>query len=305
MSKRATSLFLALVMVLSMIPSVVLAEWSASDKAVSALAKLYDGDEDRAKADLEAMYASGLIDEDGNMVELDVREDGESVELSALTERIASGEDVGELTVNGNAVTAEQITQISQVNTALEIVRQLDEDVEITDEHVKNLENLLNGIADGSIDLNTVTSTGVRLLGSEPESGETPSGYESGDMELTEGSTTPAPTLSQCRFRATRMQTRRRKALGRKADPTLKRQSQCGTNENARDPRWSPAFLMISLWLTLFLQTCDGGSFRYPFHGINAMLGWEDPGMFLTPLFSTVQLHKTKKTLPFTGVKYR
>ena len=46
---------------------------------------------------------------------------------------------------------AEQIMKIQEAKTALQIVQMLSEDVEITDEHVANLESLLEGIADGTI----------------------------------------------------------------------------------------------------------------------------------------------------------
>lgn len=166
--KRMTSLFLALVMAFTMLPLSALAELAAekpSDAAVSALAKLYDGDENRARSDLEALYASGLIDADGNMVALDIREDGESVELAALTERIANGDSVGAITVNGGDATPEQIVQISQVNAAIEIAQLLDEEIDVTDEHVENLESLLTGIENGDVDLESALETGsMRLL---------------------------------------------------------------------------------------------------------------------------------------------
>ena len=162
---KTLSLLLTLVMLLGMLPAAALAaEEGPSDAAISALTELYSGDENRARSDLEAMYASGLIDESGSMVALDIREGGESVELAALTQRIAAGEDVGAITVNGNAATTEQIMQISQVSAALEIAQLLDEEIDVTDEHVANLESLLTGLADGSADLDSALRSGELSL---------------------------------------------------------------------------------------------------------------------------------------------
>ena len=44
------------------------------DELVASLAAIYDGDEARAREELEALYEAGIIDENGNMVSLDVRE---------------------------------------------------------------------------------------------------------------------------------------------------------------------------------------------------------------------------------------
>ena len=162
--KQIVSLLLVSVMVFAMLPLSALAALSPSDAAVAVLTQMYDGDEKRARSDFEAMYASGLIDSDGKMVELDVCEDGESVDLSALATRISNGETVGEITVNGNASSEEQIVQLSQVQTALEIARLLDEEIDVTDEHAANLEDLLKGIADGSVDVNSAVKSGALNL---------------------------------------------------------------------------------------------------------------------------------------------
>ncbi len=128
--KRSVSMLLAIIMVSGLFTvfpvSASAQSTEPSDSAVAALTEIYGGDENRARSDLEAMYASGLIDSDGKMVELDVCEDGESVDLSALATRINNGETVGEITVNGNASSAEQIVQLSQVHTALELASMLD-----------------------------------------------------------------------------------------------------------------------------------------------------------------------------------
>ena len=177
--KQIVSLLLVSVMVFAMLPLSALAALSPSDAAVAVLTQMYDGDEKRARSDLEALYASGLVDADGKMVELDVKEDGKSVDLSDLANRINNGEKTGDITVNGSASSAEQITQLSQMETALEIASLLDEEINATDEHADNLQALLEGIADGSIDLSsairdgslslTKGSTQTRGLDEEPE----------------------------------------------------------------------------------------------------------------------------------------
>ncbi len=185
--KRLTSLFLALVMVFTLIPPVALAA-GVNDSLVSSLAALYDGDEVRAREELEALYEAGIIDENGNLVELDVREDGESVELAALAQRISAGETVGAITVNGHAATPEQIVQISRVGDLLELLRALEEDVEITDEHVANLEALLAGIADGSIDLSSAIERGSLILATSGDEQETENTVVStGNVDAAEG----------------------------------------------------------------------------------------------------------------------
>ncbi|MBQ9511492.1 MAG: hypothetical protein IJR55_07370, partial [Clostridia bacterium] len=163
---RVTSMLLALVMVILMIPATVIHAFAESmpEKLVNSLTELYDGDEARARADLEALHAAGIVDENCKMVDLDIRENGKSVTLSALTNRIAKGEDVGDITVNGNAATAEQVMKISQVSAAIEIAELLDEEITVTDEHVSNLEALLASIQKGSVDLETTLKTGVLHL---------------------------------------------------------------------------------------------------------------------------------------------
>ena len=105
--KQSVSFLLSFIMIVSVftiIPVTVGAESSDRyDKVVAALTQLVDGDEERAKEIMESLHTSGLVDEDGNMVDLDVREDGRSVSLSELTSRINSGDKVGDITVNGNA----------------------------------------------------------------------------------------------------------------------------------------------------------------------------------------------------------
>ena len=139
---------------------------------ITSLSDLYD-DTTRAKEDIEAMQDAGLIDEHGKMVDLDLRVNGERVELAALTTRIANGEDVGEITVNGNVATAEQVMKISQVSAAIEIAELLDEEITVTDEHVTNLEALLAGIQNGTIDLETTLNTGVLHLSGNTAKGTT------------------------------------------------------------------------------------------------------------------------------------
>ena len=191
---KALSFILVLAMLISTFPVASLTALAAGvpDSLVTSLAQFYDGDEDRARADLEAMYAAELLDDDGKLVDLDIREDGESVELDALAERITNGETVGEITVNGNEATAEQIVKISQVKAALEIAALLDEDIDVTDKHVENLESLLTGIADGSVDLEGALKTGelslskgstndITLMGATDELPETISYYDGRD----------------------------------------------------------------------------------------------------------------------------
>ena len=163
---RAFSLFLALLMVLGTVPVTVISAYAeaAPEMLVTSLTELYSGDETRAREDLEALSAAGLLGADGKLVALDIRENGESIALSALAERIANGESVGEITVNGNAATPEQIVQIQSVQAAIEIAELLDEDIDVTDEHVENLEGLLTGIQNGNVDLENALKTGALTL---------------------------------------------------------------------------------------------------------------------------------------------
>ncbi|MBQ6421886.1 MAG: hypothetical protein IJK02_12510, partial [Clostridia bacterium] len=194
--RKPLSILLALLMLLSPL-SVSAVAAGVKDTLVSQLASLYDGDVDRARSDLAVLYDAGIIDEDGNMVALDVREDGAPAELDDAAQRIANGETVGELTVNGNAASPEQIVQIQQVSSILEMLRLIDNDIEITDDHVANFKALVAGLADGSIDLDEAIGTGsvsVKNARRSPLRSD-PAGYETGDLELSDGTFT-APMLN-------------------------------------------------------------------------------------------------------------
>ena len=199
--KQTVSLLLALVMVFTMLPITAAAEMN--ETLVNRLTSVYGGDEQRARSDLDLLYDAGIIDEDGNMVALDVREDGASADLDALAQRIAKGDSVGALTVNGTAVSAEQILQIQQIRSLLDTVRLLEQDVEITDQHVANFQKLVAGLADGTIDVDEVIRTGsLSLRAASPRAlGAVSDGYETGDMALTDGTFT-APMLSGADYTA-------------------------------------------------------------------------------------------------------
>ena len=190
--KQTLALFLVLLMVATSVPLSVSAK--VSESLVEKLTSVYDGDEARARSDLALLYDAGIIDEDGNMAALDIREDGAPAELDALAERIANGESVGALSVNGSAADTEQITQIQQIDTMLEAIRLMDQDIEITDEHVANFKSLVAGLADGSIDIDEAIETGTLSLNKAPRRapGNNADGYETGDMAVTDGKYTDA-----------------------------------------------------------------------------------------------------------------
>ena len=159
--KKLMSSILALTMAMGFTPGIALASSeSVDEKLVKSLAKLYDGDDERARQELAALYQAGIIDENGNMVELDIREDGKTVSLDDICTKINAGEEIGNLTINGHAATGEQLCKIQVVKNALEVAKMLAEDVEITDEHVENLESLIQGISDGSIDVEDAIKNG-------------------------------------------------------------------------------------------------------------------------------------------------
>jgi len=163
---KALSMLLALVMVMLMIPAAAIPVLATGipKMLVTSLTELYGGDETRAREDLEAMHAAGLLDDDGKLVDLAICEDGKPVELTALADRIANGDEVGELTVNGERATAAQILKISQVNAAIEIAELLEEEINVTDGHAKNLEELIRGIQNGTIDLEGAVKSGALRL---------------------------------------------------------------------------------------------------------------------------------------------
>ena len=189
--KRFMSGLVALTMAAGMVPGAAMAVSAEfSDKLVASLADLYDGDTARAREELEALYEAGVIDENGDMVELDIKEDGETISLDDLMAKIANEEEVGDITVNGHASTTEQIAQIQSVKTALEVAKMLAQDVEITDEHVENLESLIQGISDGTVDINSAIQSGT--LSVEKQTGSMKSladGQEGGDFPATKTST--------------------------------------------------------------------------------------------------------------------
>ena len=88
--KRLLSILLTVVLLLGLIPEAAMAA-NVSGKVVSTLASVYDGDEERAREVLDALEAAGIIDAQGNMAELDIREDGQAANLEELASRIAEG----------------------------------------------------------------------------------------------------------------------------------------------------------------------------------------------------------------------
>lgn len=167
--------FLCMLLVLALVPvslPPLPAAAAVDETLVTSLAEVYGGDEERAQDALDLLCDAGIIDESGNMVYLDIREDGEYADLTELAQRIEDGEYVGDITVNGKEISEEQLVKISEVQNALELLRLLDEDIEITDEHVANLEALISGIADGSIDLSGVLKTGAAALSAQNGDGQ-------------------------------------------------------------------------------------------------------------------------------------
>jgi len=138
---------------------------ATSNMTITSLSELY-GDEARAKEDIAVMQEAGLLDANGKMVDLDLRENGKRVELSALVTRIANGENIGAITVNGNAATKEQVVKISQVSAAIEVAELLNKKIDVTDKHVENLETLLTGIQNGTIDMQNTLKKGALKLNS-------------------------------------------------------------------------------------------------------------------------------------------
>ena len=88
---RVLSLFLALILALGTVPVTVISAYAegAPEMLVTSRTELYSGDETRAREDLEALSAAGLLGADGKLIDLDIRENGESITLSALAERSA------------------------------------------------------------------------------------------------------------------------------------------------------------------------------------------------------------------------
>ncbi|MBR5987774.1 MAG: hypothetical protein IK037_04325, partial [Clostridia bacterium] len=136
---------------------------ASSGTTAASLDDLFD-DGSLAKDGIEALRAAGLIDENGKMVDLEIRENGKDVELASLATRIASGDEVGEITVNGNAVTTDKIMQLQQVSSSLDVIDLMDKDVEITDEHVANLQVLLEDIALGKVNLAPLITAGAQQV---------------------------------------------------------------------------------------------------------------------------------------------
>ena len=156
------------------------------DSLVNSIGQVYN-DKTRAQEDLDAMYKAGIIDQNGTMKDLDLRENGKNVDLSELAKRIASGEEVGNITVNGKSATTDQILKITQVSTALEIAELLNQDIDVTDEHVKNLEALVRSIQGGNSNLeNTLKKSSVTLNSTEDQSTEGNESEEAVDYTLLE-----------------------------------------------------------------------------------------------------------------------
>ena len=73
--KRTISMFLALIMLLSVVPANAMSAFANNvpKSLVTSLTELYSGDETRAKEDLEALNSAGLLDDKGKLVDLDIR----------------------------------------------------------------------------------------------------------------------------------------------------------------------------------------------------------------------------------------
>ena len=121
-AKRMASTILALTMAAELTPGLsLIANAEVDEKMVTTLANIYDGDEARAREELEAMYQAGIIDENGNMVTLDIKENEVPVTLDELVSKITNNEEVGDITVNNHSVTTQQILKISEFDNILKI----------------------------------------------------------------------------------------------------------------------------------------------------------------------------------------
>ena len=109
-------------------------------------------DKERADDIIETLQETGIVDKNGKMVDLDVRENGKRTSLSTLANRISKGDATGDLTVNGKSASRSQVVQLESMRQQLETANLLKGDVEITDAHVKNLESLLNDLANDNIE---------------------------------------------------------------------------------------------------------------------------------------------------------
>jgi len=173
--KRLLSFALSLTMAAEFIPGMAMAvnAGQVNKEVVESLAKAYNGDVERAEQELQMLHEAGVIDENGRMIEPDFKEDGKSVSLDELSARIARGEELGTLTANGYAITQDMVLQFSQAKGIFELINMMreGEKVKITDEHVANFNSLVEGLADGSIDLDSaVTSGSLKLSGQENSS---------------------------------------------------------------------------------------------------------------------------------------
>ena len=161
LAKKLMSSILAMTMALEMTPCLTMAvNAEVDEKLVNALAEAYDGDEARAREELEALYESGIIDENGNMVALDIQEDGQPCGSRRRGKPYRKRRNCRRYHGQRSSASQEQLLKISQTKSTLELVQMLSEDVEITDEHVENLESLIEGIADGSVDINSAIESG-------------------------------------------------------------------------------------------------------------------------------------------------
>ncbi len=144
MKRRIISFLLAVAMLLSLFPvSVFAMSDERKEELISGLEELY-GDRSYAEEMFNALYTAGLIDENGDVVSIDMREDGTPVSLDELEERLMSGGTLGSITVNGKPVESEKVQQLISVKKALEFLRTVDTDVELTQEHLDNAQSLIS-----------------------------------------------------------------------------------------------------------------------------------------------------------------
>ena len=156
--------------------------------------------EERAKNIIETLQDAGIVEKNGKMVDLDVRENGKRTSLSALANKILRGESTGNITVNGNSVTPNKILQLQQASSMLDTIDLINTDVKITDEHVSNLQTLLEDIVAGDINLSDSISDGEQVVRSNRGTGlrsadPIPDNTGTGEVDATNGTYT-APYIS-------------------------------------------------------------------------------------------------------------
>lgn len=164
MKTRILALFLSLAMLFTCMPLSAYAEEDRTrDAVIAALAEEFGSE--KAEQIFNTMFDMGIIDENGNRIIYKIEMDGREYTLEQMKEIINSPDvDLSkEVRVDDNVVTLDMINDIIRYEEFLDYIDRyfINNDVEITDEHLASLSSLENQMRTSGIDIRAFSSEAV------------------------------------------------------------------------------------------------------------------------------------------------